>query len=69
MRAILKRDEDRLEVGVEVSICDSRAKHLIKVIRIKIKEEVLILDGNGARYLTEVVSFEKNNVRLLVLNR
>ncbi len=65
MRAIYHPFQ-REELSHGLFIQDESAKHL-QVVRVKIDEEVLVLNGNGMRAITKVASISKNQVELVVL--
>lgn len=62
MRAIFLEDINKLE-----AIEGDGAHHLINVVRIQKGEEILLLNGMGARILVKVVGLEKNRVNFEVL--
>ncbi|AYF43128.1 RNA methyltransferase, RsmE family [Halobacteriovorax sp. BALOs_7] len=66
MRAIYTRDDLSPSIDGILRINDDRSHHLIKVARVKNGDEVLILDGQGGRYLSEVINCTKREVSLKV---
>lgn len=66
MRAIYTRDDLSPSIDGILTISDDRSHHLIKVARVKNGDEVLILDGIGGRYLSEVINCTKREVSLKV---
>ena len=65
MRAVFLRN-DLIPFESQEIYClnDDRAKHLVKVARIKEGEKVLVLDGQGTFYHCRVVELDKNKVFL-----
>jgi 16S rRNA (uracil1498-N3)-methyltransferase len=51
-----------------VTVTGDSARHLIKVVRIKINEEVLLLNGKGLKVFTKVKVLEKKEVLLDINN-
>jgi 16S rRNA (uracil1498-N3)-methyltransferase len=70
MRAIFLPDYNHESVskGLEINIDGDRAKHLIRVIRIKLNEEILVLNGQGLKAITEVSNIEKKTILLTIKN-
>jgi 16S rRNA (uracil1498-N3)-methyltransferase len=62
MRAIFLEDISKSQV-----IEGDEAHHLINVVRIQIGEEILLLNGMGAKILAKVVGLEKNRVNFEVI--
>jgi 16S rRNA (uracil1498-N3)-methyltransferase len=62
MRAIFLED-----INKSHAIEDDEAHHLINVVRIQIGEEILLLNGMGAKILAKVVGLEKNRVNFEVI--
>ena len=62
MRAIFLEDINKLE-----AIEGDGAHHLINVVRIQIGEEILLLNGMGAKIFVKVVGLEKNRVNIEVI--
>ena len=52
--------------GEEVVISDDRAHHL-QVVRVKIDEEVLVLNGMGQRFFSKIIEVTKKEVVLKIL--
>ena len=67
MRAIFLRDEDKPEVGEVVTISDDRATHLIKSTRVRVGENVLILDGHGTSFLSEALAITRREIDLKII--
>lgn len=69
MRAIYlpEYDSDSLNLNDEISIGGDNGKHLIKVTRIKVGEEILLLNGKGLKAHTKILEHDKKNVRLRIL--
>ena len=62
MRAIFLEDISKLQ-----AIEGDEAHHLINVVRIQIGEEILLLNGMGAKIFVKVVGLEKNRVNIEVI--
>lgn len=61
MRAVLFEEMDKLGPGLSSVISGERAKHLIKSVRIRVGEKLLLMDGRGAvaeADVTEVLNKE-----------
>ncbi|MFG1482279.1 RsmE family RNA methyltransferase [Halobacteriovorax sp. RZ-2] len=67
MRAIYTRDDLSPSIDGILSFSDDRSHHLIKAVRVKKGDEVLLLDGEGGRYTSEVINCTKREVSLKVL--
>ncbi|EPZ50434.1 RNA methyltransferase, RsmE family [Bacteriovorax sp. BAL6_X] len=67
MRAIYIRDDLSPSIDGILSFSDDRSHHLIKSVRVKKGDEVLLLDGKGGRYTSEVINCTKREVSLKVL--
>lgn len=69
MRAVLlKTNFSQEDIGTISIISDDQARHLIKVIRIKKNEQLLILNGLGQKVLARVDQIERKNVSIEILN-
>ena len=55
--------------GSEVSLRGGEAHHASNVLRIRVGERVVVLDGQGTELMCTVNSIEKNDVRLSVEHR
>ncbi|MFG1500478.1 16S rRNA (uracil(1498)-N(3))-methyltransferase [Halobacteriovorax sp. XZX-3] len=66
MRAIYTRDDLSPSIDGILSFSDDRSHHLIKVVRVKKGDEVLLLDGQGGRYTSEVINCTKREVSLKI---
>lgn len=66
MRAIFCELDNEAATGSEVLISGDRAHHL-QVVRIKLDEDILVLNGKGKRFCAKVVSITKKAVGLKVL--
>jgi 16S rRNA (uracil1498-N3)-methyltransferase len=53
-------------LGKKILVTGDSAKHL-NVVRIKLHEEILVLNGQGLKILTSIEGITKNEVELLVL--
>ncbi len=54
-----------VEKNENINVTGESLKHLL-VVRIKLNEEVLVLNGSGSRAFTRVVSISKHQVELIV---
>ncbi|MGD9581620.1 MAG: 16S rRNA (uracil(1498)-N(3))-methyltransferase [Vampirovibrionia bacterium] len=67
-RLFIKKDDIDLESGL-ISISDkSVLHHISKVLRIKLNDDIIILDGLGKEILTGVESISKNLITLKILS-
>lgn len=67
MRAvILKQEISFNDVGTEVALEGDSARHLIKVIRIKKNEKILLLNGQGLKSEVEVKYVDRKSLRLKI---
>ncbi len=66
MRAIFTREDLEPSIDGILRISDDRSHHLLKVARVKNGDEVLLLDGKGGRYNSEVINCTKKEVSLRV---
>ncbi|WP_034730239.1 RsmE family RNA methyltransferase [Bacteriovorax sp. BSW11_IV] len=64
MRAVYLKDISFSEPSLVVT--EDKAFHLIKVVRIKIGEQILVLNGLGQRATCKVVDCDKKTVSLIV---
>ncbi len=67
MRAIFESSLIKIEKGETYSVKDDSFHHLANVVRVKLNETVKIFNGQGLEVLTEVMSVEKKQVLLKVL--
>jgi 16S rRNA (uracil1498-N3)-methyltransferase len=70
MRAIYLPDynHESATLDQEINIDGDKAKHLIRVIRIKLGDQVLVLNGRGFKAISEVSSIEKKTISLIIKN-
>ncbi len=66
MRAIFFEEMDQLGPGLSTVVEGERAKHLIKSVRIRVGEEVLLMDGKGAVAEAEISEVLKKEVVITV---
>ena len=67
MRAVLLENIfTKSDVGTSISISNEQARHLIKVIRIKKNEELIILNGKGQKVFAQVEHVDRKVVTLKV---
>lgn len=66
MRAVLINDLNISDDAQIINVDGDNAHHLIKVVRIKNGEEVLLLNGNGLRAKSTVLSVEKKSLTLKI---
>ncbi len=57
-------DTSNVKIDDDLVITGDRAHHLIKVVRIKSSEKVLILPGKGVKILAEIKSIQKKEITL-----
>jgi len=67
MRAVFIADIGDKKTG-DLIIEGSSARHLVKVVRVKTNEELMVLDGLGTRITGKVKSVEDKKVTLTALN-
>ncbi len=67
MRAIVLEEVELTSAGEKLEVLGQSALHLIKVVRIKIAEKVLVLNGRGLKILTEVSNLDKKKLELTVV--
>ena len=66
MRAIFYSFQKENNLG-NIVVTDDSAKHL-NVVRVKINEEILVLNGHGLIALTKVSLITKNQIELLIIS-
>lgn len=68
MRAIFlpEYNHESASLEQEINVDGDRAKHLIRVIRIKLGEQVLVLNGRGFKAISEVSNIEKKTIVLII---
>jgi len=66
LRAIFYSFQKENNFG-NIVVTDDSAKHL-NVVRVKINEEILVLNGCGLMALTKVVTISKNQIELLIIS-
>ncbi len=64
MRAIYVKDllGKPLQQGEKYILDGENANHLAKVLRTRTNDSILLLDGNGSKYLSNVIKIEKREV-------
>ncbi len=68
MRAIYTRDDLEPLVDSLLKVTGDRCHHLTKVVRVKVGEEIVIIDGAGGNFKCEVINVSKREVSLKVLD-
>jgi 16S rRNA (uracil1498-N3)-methyltransferase len=58
-----------LESGHETELVDSAAHHVLKVLRLRVGDPLVLFDGRGADFAAEIVSCVRSRVRVRVLER
>ncbi len=58
-----------LAEGAHLEISGDRAHHLLKVIRLKAQEQLMLLDGAGTQLLAEVSDLDKKSLAVKVLKK
>ena len=56
-----------LESGLETELSDAAANHVLKVLRLRIGDPLVLFDGRGADFAAEIVSCVRSHVRVRVL--
>ena len=56
------------ETDYEITIDGDEARHLIKVVRIKLNENILLNNGDGLGVIGKVIKIEKKSVDIEVIN-
>ena len=59
---------DISETDHEITIDGDQARHLIKVVRIKLNENILLNNGRGLGITGKVLKIEKKSVAIEVIN-
>ncbi|MCL2078036.1 MAG: 16S rRNA (uracil(1498)-N(3))-methyltransferase [Oscillospiraceae bacterium] len=60
---------EKLMVGGETGIFGDDAKHISDVLRMKAGEKVVLCDGLGCDYPSEIISIDKNKIEFKVLEK
>lgn len=69
MRAVLLNKEiTENDIGKELTLDGDSARHLIKVIRIKKFERILLLNGNGCKSEVEITHIDRKTLTLKVIS-
>ncbi|OIQ18463.1 MAG: hypothetical protein BM556_09415 [Bacteriovorax sp. MedPE-SWde] len=68
MRAIFLREDSKPSVEQVITLSDDRATHLIKATRVRKADNVLILDGEGRSYTSEVLSVSRRDIDLKIIS-
>lgn len=70
MRSIFLKDiiENDVATNEIIEIDGKNAHHLIRVVRLKIGEKVLILNGHGIKAISEVKTIDRKVVRLSIIS-
>ena len=56
-----------LEPGHETELADDAAHHVLKVLRLRVGDPLVLFDGRGADFAAEIVSCTRSRVRVRVL--
>jgi len=56
-----------LESGLETELSDAAAHHVLKVLRLRIGDPLVLFDGRGVDFAAEIVSCVRSRVRVRVL--
>ena len=56
-----------LESGHETELADDAAHHVLKVLRLRVGDPLVLFDGRGADFAAEIVSCTRSRVRVRVL--
>ena len=56
-----------LEAGHETELADDAAHHVLKVLRLRVGDPLVLFDGRGADFAAEIVSCTRSRVRVRVL--
>jgi 16S rRNA (uracil1498-N3)-methyltransferase len=65
MRAVFCELENSAATSTEIIITGDRAHHL-QVVRVKTNEEILVLNGKGARFFATITSITKKEIALII---
>lgn len=52
----------------EIILCDQEARHCSRVLRKSVGDEIIILDGEGSIYESEIITISKGKIVLKVIN-
>ena len=55
--------------ATRASLLGSEARHLVRVMRVRIGDQVALFDGTGVEYLAEVVEIRRDEVELDIVDR
>src|SRR3990167_1456593 len=58
-----------IQVGDEIVLPENASHHVMTVLRVIVKQALIVFNGDGYEYLVEVASLQKKAVRLLVLEK
>lgn len=68
MTNLLITDSNHLIKNKTIEIANNDAFHLVNVLRVKINENIFLLDGHGKKCLAQIIAIKKNKLTLQVLN-
>ena len=57
-------EKQTLESGAEVELAAEDVKHALNVLRLKPGDQVVIADGMGKAFRSEIIAYESNNMKL-----
>ncbi len=58
--------DQTLQVGDELALVESAARHLARVLRLRVGDPLIIFNGQGGEYDAEIFSIDKRSVSVLV---
>lgn len=64
MRAVYLKNLDITDSTIVIS--DDKAFHLLKVVRVKVGERILVLNGTGVKAYATIISCDKKNVTISI---
>ena len=67
MRALYLKELKDNRASNTITISGDQAHHLNKVVRVKVGEKVLLLDGEGLVVEADIESLDKKDVKLKIL--
>jgi len=69
MRSIFLKPNEEFSEGEVFVLADERSRHLIKSVRIKENEKILLFDGRGNRYTGVIDSIEKKTINIKIISK
>jgi len=61
--------QDKISLGVDITLSGDQAKYLFKVMRLNIGQEISVIDGNTGEYLAKIVEKKSRFGRLQVIKK